>query len=208
MKLLIGVPCFDMVHTDFHESVMNMEKPEGCYYTIVKNTLIYVARNIIAGNAYTNGFDRVLFLDSDMTFPKDMIARLSADMDKGYDLVTGLYFTRRPPIKPNIFEKMWYNSNTDAGAVQFTEYPEGLVDIEACGFGCCMVSIDLFKRVGEKFGSPFTPLDGVGEDLSFCWRAVQIGAKMCCDTTIKCNHIGQAVFNEEYYKLQGVAKHD
>lgn len=207
-KTLIAVPCFDMVHADFMESVINLKKPENSFFTKLTNTLIYSARNIIAGNALQAGFDRVLWLDSDMRFPVDMIERLSDDMDKGYDLVTGLYFTRKVPIKPNIFSTMRYDSPTDAEAQIMYEYPEGLVDIAACGFGCCLTSVDLIRRVGDAYGSPFTPLDGVGEDMSFCWRAGQIGAKMCCDTRIKCDHIGQAVYNEQFYKAQGVPEQD
>ena len=207
-RLLIGIPCFDMIHTDFFESFVNMEKPEGVSFTIVKNTMIYSARNIIAGNAIAAGFDRVLWLDSDMRFPKDMIFRLNEAMNiTGAGLVTGLYFTRKLPIKPNIFSALWYNKDgeeLDAGADMMFVYPEGLTEIKACGFGCCLTSVDLIKRVGDEFGSPFTPVDGMGEDLSFCWRVAQMGEKMYCDTKIKCDHIGQAIYNEDFYIRQGV----
>ena len=207
MNILIAVPCFDTVHTDFFESFVNLEKPAGTSYTIVKNTLIYIARNIVAGNALQNGFDRVLWLDSDMTFPKDMILRLCDDMDEGRELVTGLYFTRRPPIKPNAFSELWWepgHDGIDTGAEHLWTYPEDVVEIEACGMGCCMMSTDLIRRVGEKFGSPFTPIDGMGEDLAFCYRVKQLGEKMYCDTRIKCGHVGQMTYDEEYYKKQGI----
>jgi hypothetical protein len=32
VKTLIAVPCFDMVHTDFMESIVNMQKAEDAYY--------------------------------------------------------------------------------------------------------------------------------------------------------------------------------
>lgn len=208
-KTLIAVPCFDMVHTDFFESVVNLEKPDNTFLTVVKNTLIYTARNIVAANAIACGFDRVLWLDSDMTFPKDMIPRLADHIDAGVDIVTGLYFTRKPPIKPNIFDRFWWDTaedgTLDAGATMFYRYPEDSVcEIQGAGMGCCLMTVDIIKRVADAYGSPFTPLDGVGEDLSFCWRARQLGAKMICDTSIKCGHVGQAVYDEAYYKRQGV----
>jgi GT2 family glycosyltransferase len=211
MKTLIAVPCFDMVHADFMESVINLEKPDNVYFTVVKNTLIYSARNIVAGNAVKNEFDRVLWLDSDMRFPRDLIPRLSAHLDNGLDYVTGLYFTRRLPIRPNIFSELWWKENggeLDAGAKMIYRYPEGLCEIVASGIGCCMMSVDLIKRVGDKFGSPFTPFDGMGEDLSFCYRVSKLGVKMYCDTSIKCDHIGQAVYNESFYKAQGIPDDD
>ena len=131
-KTLIAVPCFDMVHTDFMESVINLEKPEGSYFTRVKNTMVYVARNIIAANAIENGFDRVFWLDSDMVFKPDTLMKLSADMDKGLDFVSGLYFTRRPPIKPVVYSELWWQktengidsaSETGVGKVRFTVHP-------------------------------------------------------------------------------------
>lgn len=208
IKTLIAVPCFDMVHTDFFESFVKLEKPENTSFTTVKNTMIYSARNLIAANAIDAGFDRVLWLDSDMIFPHDMISRLCAAMDAtGAGLVTGLYFTRKIPIKPNIFSHLWYNElddGLDAGATMIYRYPKDIIEIKACGFGCCLTSVDLIKRVGDKFGSPFTPVDGMGEDLSFCYRVAQLGEKMFCDTRISCGHVGNAVFDEGFYERQGV----
>lgn len=95
MKTLIAVPCHDYVHADFTRSLMEMDKPEGTGYAQITNTLIYTARNVIAQKAIQAGFDRVLWLDADMVFPSDIIQRLGEDMDRGLDMVTGLYFTRK-----------------------------------------------------------------------------------------------------------------
>lgn len=206
-KTLIAVPCFDMVHTDFMESVINLEKPEGSYFTRVKNTMVYVARNIIAANAIENGFDRVFWLDSDMVFKPDTLMKLSADMDKGLDFVSGLYFTRRPPIKPVVYSELWWQkteNGIDSGAKNMWEYKDGLTECAATGFGCCLTSVPLLKRVWEKFGSPFTPLDGMGEDMAFCLRVIQMGEKLWCDTSVKCGHCGQFEFDEDYYRRQGI----
>lgn len=207
MKTLIAVPCFDMVHTDFMQSLIALEKPADTSFTVVKNTLINVARNVIAKNAVKAGFDRVMWLDSDMKFSPDILMKLSADMDKGLDLVTGLYFTRKPPLKPVIYSELSWekvDGNPDVRAGNFYDYPEGLTEIAGCGFGCCLTSVDLLNRVGERFGLPFDPLPGLGEDLAFCWRCIQIGATMYADTTVKCGHIGQMVFDELEFKEQGV----
>ena len=200
-KTLIAIPCLDMVHTKFFESFSLMDK-EGTSMTTVTNTMIYSARNLIAANAIDAGFDRVLWLDSDMTFPKDMIRRLSDAMDKtGAGLVSGLYFTRNSDVFVDAAKLV------DAGADMIYEYPDDIIEIKACGFGCCLTSVDLIKRVGDKFGSPFTPIDGMGEDLSFCYRVSQLGEKMYCDTRIKCGHVGNATFDEAFYKRQGIPAH-
>ena len=109
MKTLIAVPCFDMVHTDFMRCLIDLEKPEGTVYTVIKNTLIYNARNTIAANAVKMGFDRIMWFDSDVTFAPDTLIRLSETMDKtGGEIVSGLYFTRKMPTRPVIFDNLLY----------------------------------------------------------------------------------------------------
>ena len=109
-KTLIAVPCMDMVHAKFMESFVNLIKPDGTSWAMVQDTLINEARNIFAANAVKAGFDRVFWLDSDMKFAPDTLLRLSEDMDKyNLDFVSGLYFTRRPPIKPVAFKSLWWD---------------------------------------------------------------------------------------------------
>ena len=202
IKTLIAVPCFDMVHTDFMQSLIALEKPEGTSFTVVKNTLIHVARNVIAGNAIDAGFDRIMWFDSDMRFAPDTLMKLSKDMDKGLEFVTGLYFTRKMPIKPVVYTDLWWKrdeNGLDVGAGNDYDYKEGLNECAGAGFGCCLTSVNLIRRVAEKFGSPFAPLQGLGEDLSFCWRVIQIGGKMWCDTRVKCGHVGQIEYDESMY---------
>lgn len=202
MKTLIAIPCMEMVHVDFMQSMMNLQKPPGTSYTVLKNTLIHDARNIIAQNAIDAGFDRVMWFDSDMTFKPETLLKLSADMDTGIDFVSGLYFTRRPPnIRPVVYSKMWYDVKDDgtyeAGAEEMYVYRDGLNECAGAGFGCCLTSVDLIKRVTDEFGSPFMPIPCMGEDLSFCWRVGQIGGKMYLDPSVKCGHIGTYEFTEK-----------
>ena len=207
MKTLIAVPCFDMVHTDFMQSLIALQKPEDTSFTVVKNTLINVARNVIATNAIKAGFDRIMWFDSDMKFAPDTLMRLTADMDQGLEFVSGLYFTRKEPIKPVVYDELsWTRTKdgVDVRAGNYYKYPEGLVECAGVGFGCVLTSVDLIRRVGDRFGLPFAPLQGLGEDLSFCWRVIQIGAKMHIDTRVKCGHIGQKVFDESEYQEQGI----
>ena len=207
-KTLIAVPCFDMVHTEFMQSLIALEKPENTSFTVVKNTLISVARNTIARNAIEAGFDRIMWFDSDMDIPRDALMKLTADMDNnpGIDMVTGLYFTRKTPIKPVIYSDLYWekkNGEVDAGAANYFDYPEGLIPIAGCGFGCVLTSVDLIKRVWERVGIPFAELTGFGEDLSFCERVNRGFGTIWADTTVKCGHVGVQTFNEQMYRAQG-----
>ena len=207
---LIATPAHEMVHAEYTRALMNLEKPAGTGYAMITNTLIYTSRNLIAQEAVKAGFDRVLWIDSDMVFPDDTLIRLAADLDEGLDLVSALCFTRREPSVPCIHSKLtwevkpdgWVNTTADI----FYDYPvDELFEIEGCGFGCVMTSADLLRRMIEKYGAPFYPLMGMGEDTTFCFRAHQDGVKLYCDSRIKIGHIGTKVFDENNY-INGRAK--
>lgn len=209
-KTLIAVPAHEMIHARFAESLMNLEKPAGTGFAMITNTLIYTARNLIAYEAVKAGFDQVLWLDSDMIIPSDALIRLSDDMTDGRELVSALYFTRKDPFVPCIHSDItweiksdgWVNTSGDI----YKDYPRDQVfEIAGCGFGCVMTSAALLKKMIDKYGAPFYPLMGMGEDTSFCFRAGKDGVKMYCDSRVKVGHIGSKVFDEDYYQLGKIA---
>lgn len=205
MKTLIAIPCMDMVHTNFLKSILGMRKVGEVQFQISCSSLIYDARNGLVKRAIEGKFDRILWLDSDMDFEPDLMERLSADMDEGREYVTALFFKRKAPIKPCIYSELAYMRNPDNGnltpiAVCLEDYPrDQLFEVAASGMAATMMSVDLAKRVQEKFGQPFSPQLGFGEDLSFCGRAKQVGARMWCDSRIKVGHVGMGVISESTY---------
>lgn len=204
MKTLIAIPCMDFCHTDFLRALLSLEKSGEMQYTFAQSSLIYDARNTLCSLAIDEGFDRVLWLDSDMTFPAETLFRLGEHLAAGKDMVSGLYFTRKPPIRPVIFEKLWTDQEhgfISGHADFFADYPDGEVfPIEACGFGCCMTSVDLLRRIRDQYGQPFSPVAGFGEDLSFCLRVRDSGTQIWCDSSVKCGHVGMAVYDENAYR--------
>lgn len=205
MKTLIAIPCMDMVHTNFLKSILGMRKVGEVQFQISCSSLIYDARNGLVKRAIEGNFDRILWLDSDMDFDPDLMERLSADMDEGREYVTALFFKRKAPIKPCIYSELAYMRNPDNGnltpiAVCLEDYPQDqLFEIAASGMAATMMTVDLARRVQEKFGQPFSPQLGFGEDLSFCGRAKQVGARMWCDSRIKVGHVGMGVISESTY---------
>lgn len=206
MKTLIALPCMDTVHTIFMKSLLSMDRIGQTGFAFSCSSLIYDARNKLAKQAVNEGYDRVLWLDSDMDFQPDLLKRLSEDMDEGRELVSGLYFKRKAPVKPVIYKDigMLKNENDDGMtpvAVAYEDYPQDSVfTIAGCGFGGCLVSVDLIKRIGDKFGLPFSPIMGFGEDLSFCIRASELGVELFCDSRVKMGHVGLGTITEETYK--------
>lgn len=195
MKTLIAIPAMSWVYTDFLQCMLALDKPDA-QMIIQKNSLIYDARNNIAAGAIHYGFDRVLWLDSDMYFDADLLNRLNRDMDEnGLEYVCGVFTTRSKPVTPCIYKELNYGVDGKK-AIPYTDHPKGLFEIAASGFGAVLMKTDILRRVHERFGDPFVPLEKLGEDMSFCWRLSQIGVKMWCDGSIRLGHIGQCVYME------------
>ena len=196
MRTLIAIPAMDMIHTMFFASVMSLEKPDGTEICVSGSSLVYDARNMLAHKAVSEGFDRVLWLDSDMHFTPDLMKRLSADMDTGLEFVSAVYFTRKAPVQPVAYAVCHDTPNASGELVPTAEsvknIPSGLFEVEGVGFGACLMTTDLIRRVGRL---PFFPQEGYGEDLSFCRRARAAGAKIWCDGDIIVDHIGQTFIN-------------
>lgn len=201
MKTMIAIPCMDMVPVSFVHSLLYLDKSEGDVSVVFESgSLIYDSRNRLLQRAIENNFDRILWLDSDMEFKADVMKRLSADLDEGYDFVTGLYTKRRPPFSPVIFKECAIHQLQDGSlwpaAVCYEDYPKDeIFEIEGCGFGCVMMTIDSAKKLINKLGRmPFMPVAGFGEDISFCMRMKEAGIKMMCDSRIVFGHIGFKAF--------------
>ena len=157
-----------------------------------ENSLVYDARNYLAQYAIDNDLDYVLWVDSDVIFPADGLERLLAH-DK--DFVTGVYFQRRPPHYPTI-----YSHVGEDGKEVCTDYTKKrLFQVEGCGFGFCLVKVDVMRKMVNEYGYLFHPIPQLGEDLSFCYRWTQMGGEIWCDPTIKLGHLGTQVYGEEDY---------
>ena len=202
MRIMIAVPCMDMVPVDFASSLLYLDKPPGTSVCFHKNSLIYDSRNLLSMAAIQNKCDAVLWLDSDMTFERDLLTRLIADSKReNVRMVTGLYFTRRIPSKPVIFDRVELPEVVD-GQVQkriteSTTFPvDGLFPVAGCGFGCVLTYTSLLKDVWERFGPAFAPFPWAGEDIAFCYRVKQLGDRILCDSGVRAGHIGQYVYTE------------
>lgn len=206
MRTLIAVPCADTVPVPFMESLLNLQKPEGTSVCLKSNSLVYDSRNLLSLTAIERGYDNVLWLDSDMIVPPDTLVRLAEDMnDLECEMVTGLYFKRRPPYSPVIFNNVLPPEQQDGELIKqiqdYLDYPkDSLFAVDGCGFGCCMTSTSLLRRVWDRFGPAFNPFVWASEDLAFCYRVKLLGEQIYCDSSISCGHIGQYVYTETTYK--------
>lgn len=199
MNTLIAVPCMDQVPAQFAQCLSMLEKVDACAVSFNVGSLIYSSRNDLAVRAIKMGADYVFWLDSDMVFSPDVLKRMFANKDKG-DIITGVYYRRVPPFSPVLYEKLDFNEKDECSWKEYEEVPEGVFEVAACGFGCVLLPTDIFIDVQSRFGAMFNPIGGTGEDLSFCWRARQLGFKIVCDSTIPLGHVGHHTITRDYYE--------
>ena len=205
MRILIAVPCMDSVPSQFAQSLATLNKVEECVVAFQMGSLIYNSRNYLATAAVKMEADYVLWLDSDMVFSSDVLQRLWQDRDKG-DIITGIYYRRVEPYKPVLFSKLDIE-NDQCQYEGYDDFPQDkLFEVAGCGFGCILTPTNVFVDVINKFGNMFSPIGGVGEDLSFCWRARQCGFKIVADPSIQLGHVGHYVIDRGFYDVYAKAK--
>lgn len=186
IRVAIAVPSGDMVHAEFAMRLANMCLDPGasCFIVNARSSLVMVGRNQCVQAAQLAGASHILFLDSDIVFPADLLSRLLTH-DK--DIVGGLYVQRAPPHRPV--------GMTIEGRIEVV--PEGLRRMASMPTGCLLIKMPVFgalsqpwfntKCVGEKI---------MGEDVYFCENARQAGYDVWCDGTLSrvLGHIGSHTY--------------
>lgn len=200
-KILVAVPCMDQVPAQFAQSLATLRKVGACVIAFQCGSLIYTSRNNLAAEAVKHGMDYVFWLDSDMLFPPDTLEKLLDDIKKqeGDVIMTGMYCRRVAPFHPTVFETLEIVDDVSTWT-DYKEIPDGLFEVQGCGFGCVLAPTSVFVDVQAKFGHMFSPIGDVGEDLSFCWRARQCGWKIICDPSIELGHVGHHIITREFWE--------
>ena len=203
MRTLIATPCMDMLPVGFVQSLIYMHKGDNTSVYLRPNSLIYDSRNLISLYAIENGFDNVMWLDSDMLFPPDTLLKLQAH---NVDMVTGLYVKRHTPVEPVLYSDiMEPRIDLDGKMVKeiyvYSDYPrDSFFPVAGCGFGIVLTSTKLLKHVWDEFGPAFNPYPWGGEDISFCHRVNKLGYTIWCDSSVSAGHIGTCIYTEEMLK--------
>ena len=194
-KILISIPCRDMISVKFVEHLMNLVKPPETYYRFGTSGLVFDARDESCNGAISGKYSHVLFIDSDMYFEP---AALMKALSRNVDVLTGLYFKRKDNHEPVLYKAIDQRRFTENGNVKYHGYAEIETDldrdffqVQGCGFGFVLVKVDVLKRMHEKYISWFEPIPGMGEDLSFCQRLKDFDIPIWCDTTIALGHYGE-----------------
>ena len=184
MKLLVAVPALDYVATEFMVRLLELtehlrEERIDFEVDVKTGTLVYIARDRIVAKAINDGFTHVLWVDSDMIFEPEMFDDL---WDVKKDIVTGRFISRRPPYPSCQFVSI---DNIE----RVKDYPFTPFKIGGTGLAFTLTTCDVLRAVQVQNGTCFTPLNGVGEDLAFCKRALELGYEIWCEPTVNVGHL-------------------
>lgn len=175
----------------------------ACSLVMATNLLRVVGHDIVMGyraGPYTHwnrehlvqdglkdGCDYLMFIDTDVTFPPDGIARL-IDHDK--DIVGGVYNLKQAdPVVSTV--KIWNDDHTAFREVKDEPLPSKLFEAGAIPTGFMLIRL----RALEAMEFPYFPCEfGRGEDVAFCINAQKAGLGVWCDPTITIKHIGDYAF--------------
>jgi hypothetical protein len=168
---------------------------------------IDLARCQIATDALADGFDELLWVDSDVQFSADSVERLRSHR---MPFVCGIYAKKGRREFACSYPPGTTNLRFGHGG--------GLTTLDHVGFGFTLTHRSIYEtmieklllpRCNERFGKAlypfFMPLvraEGagywyLGEDYSFCERARQCGISIVADTTIRLWHVGHYAFGWE-----------
>lgn len=197
MKTLIAIPCMDEIDVGFVQSLMDLQTVGETKTYFLSGSLIYEARERLAAMAVNNGFDHILWLDSDQMFkPTLMIDFVSSEKD----MVTGVIPMRRPPYIPCVYKIK------DDELKQVTELGDRLFEVDGCGFGAVFMKTEILQKCFDKYKTCFQPIYGYGEDLSFCLRVKKLGYKIYADPRIDIGHIAKTVITKNMFRSKDVSK--
>ena len=196
-KIVIGVPHTGIFNWQTVVSMLGIKSPEGykCQYHFIGSCLVYDAREKIVEYMQNVKADYVLFLDSDMVPPHDIIEKL-VNHDK--EIITGMAFKRTPPFQPCFYTKCSITKDFQPILESPIEFPDkGLLEIEGTGMACTLIKKEVFDKIEKPW---FFPAPNIGEDLTFCLKAKKQGIKMYVDLSVNVGHVGTYSIGVEHFK--------
>ena len=190
MKILLGMPSVGMIPSKTVISLLATVERGKVDPMIVTGSLVYDSRDAIARYAVDNGYDYVLYVDSDMVFNAEDLKRLLAH-DVG--ICSGLYVSRQGERKNIAYSKIITRRRFPYRKPELINdnQSSGFGSVAAVGFGFCLIKTSVLKSMFKYYKSLFEPCKGLGEDAAFCYRAKRIGFKTFIDRDVKLGHLGE-----------------
>lgn len=205
-RCLILVPVYDRIERACEES---LQAAESLGYSVRRQWIgaaIDAGRSAAVTRALDDGYDEIMWVDSDIAFEATAIDRIR---EHGQPIVCGLY--------PKKAEAALAHQEGVSGSLTFGA--EGLREIVYAAAGFLYTRREVYERIRDRLGLPVCnetfgdriipyflpqiiedPPDRhwyLAEDYSFCHRARQVGFQIWADPSIRLWHVGSYAYSWE-----------
>lgn len=207
LRIAVAVPSGQLWHAQFGVDLINMVssfpnlRTPG--YRSQELRVVNVRSSILSKNrldavkaAKAMHAHYILFLDTDHTFPKDLIQRLVAH---GKLVVAANCVTKQIPANTTAR----YKSETiPQGNPVYTDDKIGLEEVWRVGTGVMLIALSVFDKIGNGvWDMKYLPEADTyqGEDWSFCEACAKAGIPIYVDHTIsrRIGHLGTYEFTHD-----------
>ena len=214
IKLGIGI-CNNQEYllSEFFWSFADLLKPTNFVVIRGQSRLKAASLNHIVREAYSLNCQKLLFIDTDQTFPFDTIPKL---LSRNEPIVSGLTYMRGHLFNPLAGWKKdgnYVNSNGENWKENFADFPDNddhLVEVDWTSVGCLLVDMDVFNKIYFPcFKEEWDDEEGArskGHDLIFCDSVREAGYKIYVDTLVQCTHIFRMNINDIFVKSYYASK--
>lgn len=179
MTILICTPARDLVHLDTAMCLASLARATPREIPLAffgpKGASIAHLRNFAVQVALDQGAEAILWIDSDMVFPPDALARL---LRHEREMVGATYRRRGPPY-------------TALGKITGVAGPDGLAAADHLPGGLILVRRHVYEAVAAPwYQDRYEP--AATEDVTFCEAARATGFDIWCDValTAEVQHVG------------------
>lgn len=201
-SVVMLTPCEDSVMAQFAISMTNLfihtrsvspNGMESLCWKALGTSILPKGRQDLADAALEDGATHLLWIDSDMKFPADMVLRFLR-----YDEpIVGINAMARRPPYHNCAQR------SDGTGLTTTRESTGLEKVERCGLGVLWVAAKVFAEMERPFFDFVYEPDAppgqrwLGEDFYFFQKAHALGFDVCIDHDLSKEvlHMGAFGFN-------------
>lgn len=164
------------------------------WYTLTNESLVQRARNTCAKRFLETDYEKLLFIDADIEFTPEDVAKLWNMNEK---ICVGVYRMKRPGSD--------YAAWVDGKLVHDLDMPDP-IEVDYAGTGFMMIDREVFMKMRETYherehedgaGSSFAWFDPrvedgiyLSEDYAFCKDVRKMGYKVIMDPSIRLIHHG------------------
>jgi hypothetical protein len=184
--------CFDLAKLVQYEALRGKVEIELLQ---MQGTLIFTQRERLAEEALKWGAEYLMWVDSDMRFPKNTLEEM---LKHKVDIVGVNATTRREPIKPTALNLVVKNEKEHSWIPIDSLNNNGIEKCTAVGFGFTLVKADVFRKVSRPWFNVMWSDHGaiIGEDIHFCVKCQDTGYDVYVDhdTSRQIGHIGTRSF--------------